>query len=94
MQNARDEKGREVLRKATDELIVMAELSIQRPIESDRWRDALSALRAHAEELIRDGDREGRQIAAIDVVLDRIELAEHLANEALRACIGTFAAKH
>jgi hypothetical protein len=72
-----------LIASVSDEVIVLAELSSDDD-DSTTWEEALAALHALAKDLIRNDERSAAQLSELDVVLERIDHAEGLANDAVR----------
>jgi hypothetical protein len=85
------ERRDQLVRDATGELIGMAELSSPNAPPAT-WREALVELRAAAEALIRSDERTAAQLADLDLIIERITHAEHVASEALHSYLGFISA--
>ena len=82
------ERRDELLRETLEELATMAELSTGNAFTTATWRQALNALRAHAEKLIGGPSHDAVILADIDLALERIEHIEKTAGAALRSYFG------
>jgi hypothetical protein len=86
------ERRDELLHEIATELITLADLSSLRGAQATTWHEALAELLATAEVMIRSGERDATHLAALDLVLERIEHAERRANTTLVNYLGYLSA--